>query len=99
MGKTVKIAISLPEETLSEVEQERRNRGESRSEFFRQAVQALLRREQRRAAVERYIQGYREQPETQDEVEAAQGSATAALAQEPWEKVSAPASRARRSAR
>lgn len=83
--KTVKIAIRLPEETLSAVERERRIRGESRSEFFRQAAQALLRREQPRAAVERYVQGYREQPETQDEVRAAQGSTLAALAQERWE--------------
>ena len=38
MGKTAKVAISLPEDILKVVEKERKARGESRSEFFRQAM-------------------------------------------------------------
>jgi Arc/MetJ-type ribon-helix-helix transcriptional regulator len=44
-AKTTKIAISLPEEVLDAVERERGESGESRSEFFRRAVEALLRRQ------------------------------------------------------
>ncbi|MCP3957195.1 MAG: ribbon-helix-helix protein, CopG family, partial [bacterium] len=43
MPNAVKVAISLPPTIFQTVEKERRKRGESRSEFFRQAVQAFLR--------------------------------------------------------
>lgn len=66
----VKVAISLPPTVLDSVEKERRKRGESRSEFFRQAVQAFLRDLQQRKDVERYVQGYLEHPERAEEVEA-----------------------------
>ena len=38
-----KIAISLPDEVLQAVEKERLASGQSRSEFFRNAVEAFLR--------------------------------------------------------
>lgn len=85
MSKTIKIAISLPEDLLEAAERERIARGESRSEFFRQALQNLLRQKRERDAIERYVAGYREQPETDEEVQAAYASSQAALAQEPWE--------------
>jgi metal-responsive CopG/Arc/MetJ family transcriptional regulator len=85
MPNAVKIAISLPPRTLASVEKERRKRGESRSEFFRQAVQAFLRDLQQRKDVERYVQGYVEHPEQSDEVDAIRSASYAALAEEPWE--------------
>lgn len=85
MPNAVKVAISLPPAMLQSVEAERRKRGESRSEFFRQAVQAFLRDLKDRKAVERYVQGYLEQPETADEVREASVASYAALAEEPWE--------------
>jgi len=54
----VKIAISLPEETLQSVEKERLASGLSRSEFFRRVVEEHLRRVKEREAVARYVQGY-----------------------------------------
>ena len=66
MGKTAKIAISLPEEMLQSVERERRASGETRSEFFRRAVEAFLRRQRERQMEEEYIRGYQEQPETEE---------------------------------
>ncbi len=85
MPKTAKIAISLPEEVLVSVEQERRNSGESRSEFFRRAVEALLRRQQEQEMSEQYIRAYQQIPETEEEIEAARHAASNILAKEPWE--------------
>ena len=85
MGKTVKVAISLPEELMAAAERERQGTGESRSEFFRRALQSLLRQAREQVAIERYVQGYRDQPESDEEVLAAQQMAAAALAAEPWE--------------
>ena len=85
MSKTSKIAISLPEDMLEVVERERMAKGESRSEFFRRAVEAFLRQQRERADVERYVRGYRKMPESAEEVEAAHVAGSAILAGEPWE--------------
>ncbi len=42
MGKSAKVAISLPEIVLRAVEKERKAKGESRSAFFRRAAERLL---------------------------------------------------------
>jgi len=84
MSKAVKIAISLPPELLEAADQKRQDRGETRSEFFRHAVEALLRREQEQEAVQRYLQGYRAQPETEEEVEAMHRASSAVFEQAPW---------------
>ena len=85
MPNAVKVAISLPPAIFQTIEKERRKRGESRSEFFRQAVQAFLRDLKERRDVERYVQGYLEQPETADEVREVSAVSSAALAEEPWD--------------
>jgi metal-responsive CopG/Arc/MetJ family transcriptional regulator len=85
MSHAMKVAISLPSTILESVEKERRKRGESRSEFFRQAVQAFLNDLQRRKDVERYVKGYLEQPEQAAEVEGIRSLSYAALAEEPWD--------------
>ncbi len=85
MSQAVKVAISLPPTILDSVEKERQKRGESRSEFFRQAVQAFLRDLQQRKDVERYVQGYLEHPEREEEVDLTRSASYAALAQEPWD--------------
>ena len=85
MAKVAKVAISLPQDIFKMVEQERKTKGESRSEFFRRAVEELLRQEREKVAVENYIQSYQQTPETTEEVEAALSIAGAVLAGEPWE--------------
>ena len=70
-----KIAISLPDEILDAVEKERSESGISRSEYFRRTVEEHLRRtvdeqirrEKEKEDIERYIQGYLEDPETPEE--------------------------------
>ena len=85
MSKAVKIAISLPAEVLEAAEQERKVRGESRSQFFFKAVKTFIHRVWEQEAVERYVQGYREKPETDEEVAAIHQASSAVLGQEPWE--------------
>ena len=84
MSKTTKIAISLPEDVLDAVERERDQSGESRSQFFRRAVETLLRRQQEQELSEQYIRAYQQTPETPEEVSAARSATSTLLAEEPW---------------
>jgi metal-responsive CopG/Arc/MetJ family transcriptional regulator len=84
MNRSMKVAISLPEHLLKSIEKERKARGESRSEFFRRAVEKLLKQEQESKAIKQYIQGYCYIPESAEEVEAIHRAGSAVLAQEPW---------------
>ena len=80
-----KIAISLPDDVFQVIEKERLARGESRSAFFRRAVEAYLRRERERERDEQYVRAYQLYPETPEELAWAQLGLTA-LAQEPWDE-------------
>jgi len=84
MGKTAKVAISLPEHVLAAVEVERRAKGESRSEFFRRAIETRLKEERDSSAIRDYMRGYQQYPESAEEIEAAHRAGSAALAAEPW---------------
>ena len=85
MGKSAKVAISLPEDVLEAVETERKAKGQSRSQFFRRAIERFLRQERESSAVKDYVRGYQEIPESAEEVEAAHRVGSAILAEEPWE--------------
>ena len=85
MGKSAKIAISLPRDFFGAIEKERKARGESRSEFFRRAALIALRQESERAAVEQYCRAYQEKPESDEEAEAMHRAGALILAGEPWE--------------
>ncbi|MBA7560317.1 hypothetical protein ES708_01942 [subsurface metagenome] len=84
MGKSAKVAISLPEDVLEAVETERKVKGESRSQFFRRAIERLLKQERDSLAVKDYVRGYQEVPESAEEVEAVHRVGIAVLAEEPW---------------
>ncbi len=84
MSKSAKVAISLPEQVLKAVEKERKASGESRSEFFRRAVEKLLKQEQESRSIEKYVRSYRDIPESAEEVEAVHTTGAAILAREPW---------------
>jgi len=84
MGKTAKVAISLPEHVLAAVETERRAKGETRSEFFRRAVEARIKGERESTAIKDYVRGYQQYPESAEEVEVAHRAGSAVLATEPW---------------
>ena len=84
MPRTVKIAISLPQELLQGIERERRATGETRSQFFRRSVKALLGR--KRELEDQYIRGYRQHPETEEEIVLAESTARRSLAANPWDE-------------
>ena len=84
MDKSAKVAISLPENVLKIIEKERKARGESRSEFFRRAVERLLKLEKESADVKAYIHGYTVMPESAEEVKTVHRAGVNALAGEPW---------------
>jgi metal-responsive CopG/Arc/MetJ family transcriptional regulator len=84
MNRSNKVAISLPEHILIAVEKGRKASGESRSAFFRRAVEQLLQKEQDSQDIERYIQGYGAMPESVEEIETINRVGAAVLAQEPW---------------
>ena len=84
MPRTSKVAISLPEEVLKAIEREREESGESRSQFFRRAVETLLRYQREQELSQQYRRAYQEIPETKEEVTAARHAASIILAEEPW---------------
>jgi len=81
-----KIAISLPDDVLEEIEKEREASGMSRSEFFRHAVEEHLRRAKEREDVQQYIRGYLENPETLEEVSLAEATLHYAFDEGSWEE-------------
>jgi len=82
--KAAKIAISLPDKLLRAAERERKTRRESRSQFFRRAVEALLQQEQERVDIAQYVRGYREHPETAEEIEQARRQSKRGFDANPW---------------
>ena len=81
-----KIAISLPDEVYQAVEKARLANGESRSQFFRRAVEERLRRAREREDVEQYIRGYQKYPETKEEIALAEATLHYAFDNESWEE-------------
>ena len=84
MSRITKIAISLPEDILDEVEKERKGSGESRSLLFRRAVELLLRHRRENALSEQYVRAYREVPETGEEVDSSRQAAGTIKSEDLW---------------
>ena len=80
-----KIAISLPDDVLRDVEKERQASGESRSQFFRRAATALLKQKREEEDIKQYVQAYREMPETEEEFGWLRGASQPVLAEYPWD--------------
>ena len=80
-----KIAISLPDDVLQDVESERQVTGESRSAFFRRAVESFLRHRREREAIRQYVRGYQRHPEPEREHAWAESTLHEVLSEVPWE--------------
>ena len=81
-----KIANRLPDKVYRAVEKARLAKGESRSAFFRRAVEEHLRRARQRENVEQYIQGYELYPETKEVVAMAEATLHYAFDEDSWEE-------------
>lgn len=62
-----RVTVSLPTELLEEADQKLAKGEESRSALVRRLLEDALRRAREQENIERYIRGYREDPQTQDE--------------------------------
>ena len=80
-----KIAISMPDSTLKAVEEARRRTGETRSEFLRRAAEAMMREDQLRQRIERYVEGYRRMPETLEDTLYSEELSELIAQENPWE--------------
>ena len=85
MSRSVKVTISLPSDMLDQIERKRLERNETRSEFLRAAVEQTFRERREQGNRERYISGYQELPESDEEIAAAERLSRLALTAEPWE--------------
>jgi len=74
-----KIAVSLPDELYRALESARRRRGKTRSAAVQEAVREWLLRQARGELVREYEEGYRSQPESGEEIEAALATAVGLL--------------------
>jgi metal-responsive CopG/Arc/MetJ family transcriptional regulator len=85
MAASVKIAISLPRQLVRLMERERKRTGETRSALVRRAVRRLFQDQEHMLQVSEYVEGYRAQPETEEEIAAAEAEAAELFSREPWE--------------
>lgn len=80
-----RFTISVPTELLEAVDQQLIKEDETRSAFVRHLLEEALREAEEKKDVERYVQGYLEQPQTEEEVGWFQLASLQHLAELPWE--------------
>jgi metal-responsive CopG/Arc/MetJ family transcriptional regulator len=83
MSRIARVSISLPADTLRAADRERRETHESRSEFFRRAVDELIRRRREREEIDKYVASYVAEPEVTEAWIDRAGREL--LEQEPWD--------------
>jgi metal-responsive CopG/Arc/MetJ family transcriptional regulator len=79
-----KVAVSIPAPLYQAVERTRRKSGQGRSAAFQEALQHWLREQEEAGLRRRYVAGYRREPETEDEIRAAESAAVQLLSSQPW---------------
>jgi metal-responsive CopG/Arc/MetJ family transcriptional regulator len=85
MARSVKIAVTLPSNMARDVEKLRKKTGETRSATVQRALRLLLESADLQQRVRQYVDGYRQLPESDREVAAAEARAREQLARIPWE--------------
>ncbi|MBI5881534.1 MAG: hypothetical protein HZB91_00285 [Elusimicrobia bacterium] len=84
MKKSIKTAVSLPEDTYRRAESLRRKNGASRSALYASALQEYFKALEVRDAEDRYAAGYRAAPEDPADLKAWAKAAGSALGKEDW---------------
>jgi hypothetical protein len=84
MPNVAKVACSIDADLLARVESVRKRTGESRSAFISRALRMLTAESARAIAVARYVEAYRECPESSADVRTARRSARRALSRIAW---------------
>lgn len=76
--------VQLNEDLLEGLDREAEARGISRSALIREAAEAHLHATSEAQAVRRWVDGYRRQPQTEEEMRWADGAVIEAIKEEPW---------------
>jgi len=84
MIKATKIAISLPTEDLRRIEKIRKESGTQRSALIDEAIRFWLNNRDKEKMIEQYEEGYRQHPESIEEIKAMEQLSADAFAEEGW---------------
>lgn len=82
MGKSLKIAISLPEEDFKKIEEVRKKLDIDRSSVIDRAIRFWLKHLEKEKLIKQYIEGYKRVPETARESKAMERVAAEAFKEE-----------------
>ncbi|HLB29397.1 MAG TPA: ribbon-helix-helix protein, CopG family [Dehalococcoidia bacterium] len=85
MGGLSRFTVSVPTELMEAVDKELIKGKRNRSALVRRLLEEALREAEEQEDVKRYIQGYRQQPQTEDEFGWSDYVTAQALAELPWE--------------
>lgn len=85
MGRITRMTVSLPSILIDALDQRLVHDGEGRSAVIRRLIETALRQAEEQEEIARYIRGYAEQPQTEDECGWSDHVAREALAEVPWE--------------
>ena len=85
MNKMTRLTISLPEPLVQGVDRKLARPGESRSAVVRRLLEEALREAEEREEVERYVRGYREEPQTEEEFGWSDRASAERLGELPWQ--------------
>ena len=85
MSAVTRFTVSVPRSLLRALDEQLVKNGESRSAVVRRLLEEALRAERERDDIERYVHGYREDPQTEDELGWSDRAAAEHLAELPWE--------------
>lgn len=85
-SQIVKVAISLPKKEFIAQEKARKALGKSRSAVITQALNLWLKKLEEEKEIQRYIEGYKKQPETDEEVEEITNISKEVLMAQEWKE-------------
>lgn len=84
MIKSLKVAISLPKESLEKIERIRKKMGLQRSAVIDKAICFWLKSLEEKEMIRKYEEGYRRKPESVDEIKAMEKLSAEAFKEEGW---------------
>ncbi|MBU0571348.1 hypothetical protein KJ662_05460 [Patescibacteria group bacterium] len=84
MLRTVKIAISLPGEDFAKIERMRKKMGLQRSAIIDKAIRWWLKSVEMKKKITQYEEGYRDNPESAEDIKAMEKASAEAFEEEGW---------------
>ncbi|MGH2460519.1 MAG: hypothetical protein ACRDIY_16820 [Chloroflexota bacterium] len=84
MNRMTRMTVSVPTSLLEEVDRRLVKGDEGRSAVIRRLLEVALRAIEEREDVERFVRGYRERPQTEEEFGWSDAAARDGIAELPW---------------